>query len=133
VLKGMTGIESIVPNETLVGSVVQNETFTDPKVRIALPIQVSYATDLEKAMAIMVEAAQAARVMTTRPRRLPRGLCRQRHQPAARLLDPRPGRRHPRHPLGDQPGDLAALQGGGHRDPLPQREVRILNPARRCR
>jgi small-conductance mechanosensitive channel len=53
----MTGIESIVPNETLVGSVVQNETFTDPKVRIALPIQVSYATDLEKAMAILVEAA----------------------------------------------------------------------------
>lgn len=58
VLKGMTGIESIVPNETLVGSVVQNETFTDPKVRIALPIQVGYATDLEKAMAILVEAAR---------------------------------------------------------------------------
>ena len=59
VLKGMTGIESIVPNETLVGSIVQNETFTDPKVRVAVPIQVSYATDLEKAMAIMIEAAQA--------------------------------------------------------------------------
>ena len=59
VLKGMTGIESIVPNETLVGSIVQNETFTDPKVRVSVPIQVSYATDLEKAMAIMVEAAKA--------------------------------------------------------------------------
>lgn len=59
VLKGMTGIESIVPNETLVGSIVQSETFTDPKVRVAVPIQVSYATDLEKAMAIMIEAAQA--------------------------------------------------------------------------
>ena len=59
VLKGMTGIESIVPNETLVGSIVQNETFTDPKVRVAVPIQVGYATDLEKAMAIMIEAAQA--------------------------------------------------------------------------
>ena len=59
VLKGMTGIESIVPNETLVGSIVQNETFTDPKVRVAVPIQVGYATDLEKEMAIMIEAAQA--------------------------------------------------------------------------
>jgi len=58
VLKGMTGVESIVPNETLVGSVVQNETFTDPKVRVALPVQVSYSTDLEKAMAILVEAAR---------------------------------------------------------------------------
>jgi small-conductance mechanosensitive channel len=65
VLKGMTGIESIVPNETLVGSIVQNETFTDPKVRVSVPIQVSYATDLEKAMAIMIEAAQAQpRVMS---------------------------------------------------------------------
>ncbi|WP_374265697.1 mechanosensitive ion channel family protein [Zoogloea sp.] len=58
VLKGMSGIESIVPNETLVGSVVQNETFTDPRVRVSLPIQVSYATDLERAMAILVEAAR---------------------------------------------------------------------------
>ena len=65
VLKGMTGIESIVPNETLVGSVVQNETFTDPKVRIALPVQVAYATDLEKAMEILVQAAKnQPRVMT---------------------------------------------------------------------
>jgi hypothetical protein len=41
-----------------------------------------------------------------------------------------PARRHPRHPLGDQSGDLAALQGGGHRDSLfPQREVSVLNPA----
>lgn len=58
VLRGMTGIESIVPNETLVGSVVQNETFTDTKVRVALPIQVSYATDLEQALTILVEAAK---------------------------------------------------------------------------
>jgi len=45
--------------------VVQNETFTDPKVRIALPVQVAYATDLEKAMEILVQAAKnQPRVMT---------------------------------------------------------------------
>lgn len=58
VLKGMTGIESIVPNEVLVSSVVQNETFTDPRVRVALAVQVNYGCDLEQAMGILVEAAK---------------------------------------------------------------------------
>ena len=59
VLKGLTGVEAIVPNEVLVSSVVQNESYTDPRVRIALAVQVSYAADLERAMAILVAAALA--------------------------------------------------------------------------
>lgn len=59
VLKGMTGVEAIVPNEVLVGSVVQNESFTDTRVRLALPVQVAYGSDLEQAMSILVEAATA--------------------------------------------------------------------------
>ncbi|HZV54475.1 MAG TPA: mechanosensitive ion channel domain-containing protein [Rhodocyclaceae bacterium] len=57
VLKGQTGIDAIVPNEVLVGSVVLNESFTDTRVRINLPVQVAYGSDLERAMAIMVDAA----------------------------------------------------------------------------
>ncbi len=57
VLKGGSGIEAIVPNEVLVSSVVQNESFSDTSVRLALPVQVAYGTDLELAMAKMVEAA----------------------------------------------------------------------------
>jgi small-conductance mechanosensitive channel len=48
-----------VPNELLVGSVVQNESYSDTQMRIALPVQVAYDSDLERAMAIMVAAAQA--------------------------------------------------------------------------
>ncbi|OHC66687.1 MAG: mechanosensitive ion channel protein MscS [Rhodocyclales bacterium GWA2_65_20] len=59
VLKGLTGVEVIVPNEVLVSSVVLNESYTDPKMRISLPVQVSYAADLERAMAILVAAALA--------------------------------------------------------------------------
>lgn len=59
VLKGATGVEAIVPNEVLVGSVVQNESYTDPRVRVALPVSVSYATDVERALAILVETALA--------------------------------------------------------------------------
>ncbi len=58
-LRGLTGVEMIVPNEMLVGSVITNETFTDPKVRIGTQVQVAYGTDLERAMAILVEAARA--------------------------------------------------------------------------
>jgi small-conductance mechanosensitive channel len=59
VLKNPTGLESLVPNELLVGSVVQNESYSDTQMRIALPVQVAYDSDLERAMAIMVAAAQA--------------------------------------------------------------------------
>ena len=58
-LRGLTGVEMIVPNEMLVSSVITNETFTDPKVRIATQVQVAYGCDLERAMAILVEAARA--------------------------------------------------------------------------
>jgi small-conductance mechanosensitive channel len=59
VLKNLDGVEALVPNELLVGSVVQNQSYSSPRVRIALPVQVGYESDLERAMAIMVAAARA--------------------------------------------------------------------------
>ena len=65
VLKNLSGVEALVPNELLIGSVVQNESYSDPHVRVALPVQISYDSDLERAMAIMVAAARTqARVVT---------------------------------------------------------------------
>jgi small-conductance mechanosensitive channel len=59
VLRSSTGVESIVPNEVLMGSVVQNESLTDRRVRLALQVQVAYATNLEQAMALLVKAAES--------------------------------------------------------------------------
>ncbi|KAI5912757.1 mechanosensitive ion channel family protein [Thauera sp. 2A1] len=59
VVKAGNGIESIIPNETLVGSVVQNETFSDTKVSLPISIQVGYEVDVERALAILVEVAGA--------------------------------------------------------------------------
>ncbi len=68
VLKSLTGVEAIVPNEVLIGSVVLNESLNDPRMRLALPIQVAYGADLERAMQILVAAAQAQpRVLTDPP------------------------------------------------------------------
>ena len=58
VLRGVTGVESIVPNEVLVGSVVQNETFTDTRIRLALSVQVGYRSDLDRVMQILADAAR---------------------------------------------------------------------------
>jgi len=59
VLRAPTGINVIVPNETLIGAVVQNETFADKNVWIGIPVQVSYSCDVERALALLVECAAA--------------------------------------------------------------------------
>lgn len=131
VLKGMSGIESIVPNETLVGAVVQNETFTDPKVRIALPVQVSYATDLEKAMGILVEAAgNQARVMTDpAPGAFVEAFADSgiNLQLGFWIRDPAEGTLGIRSAINLE--IWRRFKEVGIEIPFPQREVRVLNPA----
>lgn len=58
VLRKLSGVEALVPNELLVSSVVQNESYSDHNVRVAMPVQVSYDSDLELAMQLMAEAAR---------------------------------------------------------------------------
>jgi small-conductance mechanosensitive channel len=59
VLRGLDGVESIVPNELLVSSVVESETFSNSTSRAAVRVGVAYASDVERAMALMVEIAAA--------------------------------------------------------------------------
>ena len=66
VLRHAAGTEFIVPNETLIGSVVQNQTFSDSRLRLATTVGVAYTTDLELAMRLMTEVATAhPRVLET--------------------------------------------------------------------
>lgn len=59
VVRSLGGLEAIIPNETIITSAVLNHSFSDRKVRVGLPIQVAYATDLDVARKIMVDAAAA--------------------------------------------------------------------------
>lgn len=59
VLKNLSGTEVIVPNELLIGSVVLNESLSDPRVRVSMQVQVSYESDVDRAMAIVRDAALA--------------------------------------------------------------------------
>lgn len=58
VIKTLTGIEHIIPNEMLISNVVKSHTLNSPLMRDATSIGVAYGTDLDLAMKLMVQAAE---------------------------------------------------------------------------
>ena len=59
VVKGGDGTEAIIPNETVITSVVVNHSYSDRSVQVAVPIQVSYTSDVDRALEMMLEAARS--------------------------------------------------------------------------
>lgn len=57
VLRQLDGTDVIIPNETLITSAVVNHTATRRRVKVALPIQVGYDTDLRATLELMKEVA----------------------------------------------------------------------------
>lgn len=58
VVKDRDGVETLIPNENLITSEVTNWSYSDRRVRVKLPVQISYNSDPELAMRLMVEASQ---------------------------------------------------------------------------
>jgi len=58
VVRSLAGLEAIIPNESIITATVINHSLTDRKVRVGVPIQVAYSTDLDAARGIMVRAAE---------------------------------------------------------------------------
>ena len=52
------GIEYLIPNDELINHQVENWSYSDTNVRLKIPIGVHYQTDVKKAMALCIEAAQ---------------------------------------------------------------------------
>ncbi|VVD80124.1 mechanosensitive ion channel family protein [Pandoraea terrigena] len=57
VVRGLDGVEALVPNEQLVTNVVQNHSFTETRGRAKVNVQVAYSADVELAMSLMLKAA----------------------------------------------------------------------------
>ncbi len=127
VVRAPDGTEAIVPNEMLVSSAVINHSYSDPRVRVAVKVSVAYATDLQRALALMEEAAAATARVLADP------------APAAMLLgfgadgldlevgfwiaDPERGRMNVQSLVAQ--AILARFRAAGIDIPFPQREVRI--------
>ena len=131
VVKSLDGTEAIIPNETMITSTVVNHSFTTRDVRMNLSLQVSYASSLEQAMAIMKRVAQA------HPRVL--------HQPAPEVFlkefgdngllldlvvwisDPEAGQLSLRSALNFE--IWRQFQAAGIEIPYPRRDIRIVDSA----
>jgi small-conductance mechanosensitive channel len=61
------GQEHLIPNEDLITTKVINWSFSDSAVRIKRPIGVAYGTDVPKAMALIVEAADTVPRVLKKP------------------------------------------------------------------
>ena len=58
VLRNSDGTEAIIPNDILITSTVISHSYSNREMRIGIPVQISYQSDLDKAMTIMRQAAE---------------------------------------------------------------------------
>ena len=58
VVRDRDGVEMLVPNQQLISNAVINWSYTDPRIRLKLPIRVSYRDDPELALQILLTACE---------------------------------------------------------------------------
>jgi small-conductance mechanosensitive channel len=64
VVRDRDGVEMLVPNQQLISNAVINWSYTDPRIRLKLPIRISYRDDPELALKILLDACDGqARVL----------------------------------------------------------------------
>ena len=61
VVRDRDGIEMLVPNQQLISSAVINWSYTDPRIRLKLPIRISYNDAPELALQVLLMACEGQR------------------------------------------------------------------------
>ena len=128
VVRSLTGVEAIIPNDTLVTTTVLNHSYTDRSVRLVVRVQVGYRTDMAGVLGLLVDIA----------RRHPR--VQKEPEPTAQVLqlaesgvdlelgfwiaDPERGSQNVRSDISLDL--LSEFKARGIEIPYPQREVRML-------
>jgi len=67
VIKGADGVESIIPNETLITTSVSHHTYSDPKVSMVIPVTVAYDSDLQRACELLAQIARSHKRVIAQP------------------------------------------------------------------
>ena len=67
VLRSLDGIEVIVPNETLVTTTVLNHSHATHDIRVATQVRIAYGSDVDQALRIMQDAANAEPRLVSTP------------------------------------------------------------------
>jgi len=61
VVRDRDGVETLVPNQHLITNPVINWSYTDPRVRLKVPVRISFQNDPELAMRLLMQAAEGHR------------------------------------------------------------------------
>lgn len=67
ILRGMDGIETVVPNEMLLSSTVQNYSLTDRRLRLSTRLTVGYRTDMDMVLRLLEEGASGIERVLAEP------------------------------------------------------------------
>ena len=67
VVRDRDGVETLVPNQTLITNQVINWSYSDTRVRLKLPVRISYQNDPEHAMSVLIQAADCSSRILRQP------------------------------------------------------------------
>lgn len=128
VVRSLSGVEAIIPNDTLITSTVLNNTYADKKLRLTVEVSVAYSTDVAAVLALLAEiSGRHPRVLTDPP---PIALVIAMGDNGVDLElgfwieDPEKGRKNVCSDISVE--ILAEFRARGIEIPYPQREVRML-------
>jgi len=68
VVRDRDGVEMLVPNQQLIANAVINWSYTDPRIRLKLPIRISYRDDPELALQILLTACEGQQRVLREPK-----------------------------------------------------------------
>ena len=128
VVRSPSGVEAIIPNDTLITSTVLNSTHADKQQRLTVRVSVAYATDVAPVLALLAEiSSRHPRVLKEPP---PNALLISMVDSGVELElgfwieDPENGRQNVCSDI--SVAILAEFKARGIEIPFPQREVRLL-------
>jgi small-conductance mechanosensitive channel len=128
VIKGGDGVESIIPNEKLITDSVNHHTYSDPKISAVMAVTVSYESDVEKACALLVQAAKSQQRVIPEPPAAARIKQLRDHgidlELTVWITDPALGEADLKSEI--YKAILASFRDGGIEIPYPHRDVRLL-------
>ena len=129
VVRDRDGVDTLVPNQNLITNSVINWSYTDQRVRIRLPVTISYEDDPERALQALLEATQHHPRILKEPQPVTRLMSFEDHGMRLEvrfwIADPMNGVNNVRSDINRE--IWRAFKALGIKIPVAQREIRMLD------
>jgi small-conductance mechanosensitive channel len=130
VVRDRDGVETLVPNQNLITNSVINWSYSDQRVRLRLPVMISYHDDPELALELLIKAAQDHPRILRDPGPVSRLMS---FEDYGMRLEARFWIRDPMNGVNNVRSDVnrsifRLFRAGGITIPVSQHEIRVLDP-----